>query len=127
MNKKGLTLIELLSVIVIISILALIVIPRFLDTLDYSKGKINTAQEKSLKEAAKSYIVDNIDNDNLFNDNQTRVYLISLVNGGYIEGDTQNIITNKKINLNASYVLITRTGEMPNYKYNYQVRIFDNA
>ena len=49
MNKKGFTIMELLSVIVIITVIALIIVPAVL-------GRIKEANEDTIKTSAKNYI-----------------------------------------------------------------------
>lgn len=55
MNKKGITLTELLIVLVILSIIIVIVTPGFNDFLFKTKDKISTLNENNLKEAGNMF------------------------------------------------------------------------
>lgn len=59
MNKKGFTLVEILSVIVILSLLLILTIPSIRDALTNGKNKINEINKKQIEDAAK-IIVDEV-------------------------------------------------------------------
>ena len=54
--KKGFTLVELLGVIVIISAIALIVLPPIINQLGSSESRVDAATESLVKEAAMLYV-----------------------------------------------------------------------
>lgn len=56
-NKKGFTLIELLAVVVILSIIMIIAVPRIMDTIDSSKSKATESSRLLLKDAIETQIV----------------------------------------------------------------------
>ncbi len=58
-RKKGFTLLELLVVLVILSLLAALVIPRMMGTVDESKIKTAKIQLKEIKRALEMYKLDN--------------------------------------------------------------------
>ena len=62
LNKRGYTLVELLSVLVIISIIALIIIPVSLHSLDISNDKVEEAFKVRIKDLVDTYILFNIKN-----------------------------------------------------------------
>ena len=109
MNKKGITLVELLAVLVLISIIAVIVIPIITGLLKDSKNDADTINKANIKEAAESYLVDNIGSTIDFStNNTTTVTLQQLLAGGYISGDLKNQISGEKYDLNTSTVTITK-------------------
>ena len=59
MNKKGFTLVEVLSVLVILSLLLILTIPSIKNALTNGKNKINEINKKQIEDAAK-IIVDEV-------------------------------------------------------------------
>ena len=85
MNKKGFTLVELISVIVILGILALIVFPSVLSTINKGKSNTKDSNKKLIIAGAKNYVTDN---QNSFKSIDGKTYCISigtLYNAGYIK------------------------------------------
>lgn len=113
--KKGFTLIELLGVIIILGILGVI----GLTTVDKNikKGVYQSclAQEKVLKEAAKTWVIDNMPSST------TDVTISTLKSGGYIENDMKSPITNSNYSLGTK-VRVTVSGQ----KYTYSVTYGDS-
>lgn len=60
MKKRGFTLIELVVVIILIGVIGVVTIPAILDSGKASKETIKTARIETIKEAAKNYVNDNI-------------------------------------------------------------------
>lgn len=85
MNKKGLTLIELLTVIVILSILMVILFPTVKSLLGNSKSKVKSADEKSVREAAEMYVADHI--TNFSTNGESYLTIQTLIDSGYLEID----------------------------------------
>ena len=84
MNKKGFTLVELISVIVILGILALIVFPNVLSTLNNGKKNMKEDNQTLIISGAKNYVADHPNN---FKSIDGKVYCLSLgtlYNSGYI-------------------------------------------
>lgn len=125
MNKKGLTLVELIAVIVIIALLAVIIYPQVAKNLSIIKSDTKTIQESTVKEAAVQYLSDNVDKEEIFLNDKLTITLKELVDEGYIVGSLKNAKTSKEYDLNSSNVVIERTGSFPNYNYNYTVYLYD--
>ena len=84
MNKKGFTLVELISVIVILGVIALIVFPNVLSTITKGKNNISNDNKKLIITGAKNYVADHL---NDFKSVDGKVYCISvatLYNNGYV-------------------------------------------
>lgn len=76
-NEKGLTLVELLAVIVILGIIAAIAIPSIGGIIDNTRIKASKADAINAIEAAKLYFVEN--------DDKTEVTLVTLKTEGYMK------------------------------------------
>lgn len=59
MNKKGFTLVEILSVIVILTIVMILIVPSVRDALTNGKNKINEISKKQINDSVK-IIVDEV-------------------------------------------------------------------
>lgn len=59
MNEDGLTLVELLAVIIVLGLILSIVVPRVLSTITDSKIDVYKTKEKQLKKAASDYTLYN--------------------------------------------------------------------
>lgn len=84
-EEKGLTLIELLAVIVIIGIIAAIAIPLIGGVIKDTKENARTATANQLFEAAKLYSIANHNGEIRNSAANTPVTLAELVSGGYIQ------------------------------------------
>lgn len=82
MNKKGLTLIELIAVLVVISIIILIVFPKIKDSITTNRLMLYEEQEKRLVEAATKYINDNYIEENV---DSFSISKETLITNGYIK------------------------------------------
>ena len=135
-NQKGLTLIELLAVIVILGIIAAIAVPSIPGIIDNSKKDAHVANAQQMINATKLAVVGNPDLLNLATDQ--RVPLGYLINEGYIEkfsdpdtssdykgvGDTDIVSATTDDGANAddqlkSYVEVTKSDNT----YSYKVRL----
>ncbi len=107
--NKGFTLIELLGVIILLSLLALIIIPTITSSIREGEETADKQVQDNIVLAARSWAVDN--KDKL----PTKVCLSTLQNGGYIDKDITMPSTGKAVT-NAC-VNITASGK--SYKYTY--------
>lgn len=84
-SQKGLTLIELLGVLVIVGIVAAIAVPVIGGILSGSKDKADSASESILSEAAKRYLLDYEMNHQPLQADRIIVMTAQLISGGYID------------------------------------------
>lgn len=115
MNKKGITLIELLAVLVVMGLLATIVFVSVGGILGTSKDNTNSVQNKSIKEAAKMYLADNIDTIDFENETSVDITLSTLVQNGYLTGTLKDNKSGKEYDLYESTVTITKDGNSYTY------------
>ena len=134
MNNKGLTLVEVIAVLVILSIIALIVTPNITGNIKDYKERTLESQLSSVKGALKNWTADNINKVTCSEDSvealfvpitvlQDDAYLdekISNPYGGYLDDtDTFGLVSCKTI--------VDETGKMAtNYKYTYGAYLDDN-
>ncbi|MGG3957273.1 prepilin-type N-terminal cleavage/methylation domain-containing protein [Bhargavaea massiliensis] len=124
-NEKGLTLIELLAVIVILGIIAAIAIPSVGALIDNSKKDAHISNAKQLVNATRLAITADTSNTN-----KAKFTMTELVNGGYLEkvpkspgdeGDydgTNSFVTvTKDSNGNLSYKVTLATADPNSHKY----------
>lgn len=110
MNKKGFTLVELLSVIIILGIIIAIAYPIVNNTLDSNRLTLYKEQEKRLEEAAKKYI-----NEQYIKSDET-TYTIekaNLISSDYI-GEIYDLKNSNSIC--EAYVDVTNLSTVPNIK-----------
>lgn len=130
MNKKGLTLVELLAVVVIITLIAAIVFPMVSSLLKDSREKSKKADKSSVIEAAKMYIADNpeVIDENVPADctnsylGQFTITVNSLIDNGYLEIDSNKYADSSNVTI---YIYRTDTTST-NYYYNYLVTLNTN-
>ena len=81
MNKKGLTLVEMLLVVVLIGVIGLIVLPNISKMLNQADDKEVEGQAKLLRETLRMYVKDNEDTLNWsYDEKENRILNISSVN-----------------------------------------------
>lgn len=119
MNKKGITLIELIAVFAVIAIILGIIFPNVNKIIGKTKDSSSTVQNSTVVESAKSYLADHIEEDISFDDTPTvTVTLKELVDEGYLTKNPKEPKTGKKYNLNTSTVIITKNNNTYNYTLN---------
>lgn len=110
MNKKAFTLIELLSVIVILSVISAIAYPKIIDIISVSKiTAYNTAKSNIINSAKLRYLAD-------VNSSAVTEYTVDdLITSKYLKEDIKNPITNEKYE-NTKVVITKEDG---NISYDY--------
>lgn len=84
--KKGFTLVELLTVIVIIGLIGMIAYPVIINILNDSNSKAYDAQIRLVEKAAKQWGVENVVSLPSNCGESKDVSLSNLISGGYING-----------------------------------------
>ena len=102
--KKGFTLVELLGVIVLLGILSIVIIPKVGDALTSGKENAYNTQVETIKKAAGDFI---IENDSIFDKDETTITLGILKQGGYLPIKIKNPKTRKDFS-NTSQIIITK-------------------
>ena len=90
MNNKGLTLVELIAVLVILSVMALIVTPNIYGSIKNYKEQLYETQIDNIKEAGKNWATDNI---TMLPEDDTyalSVDIKTLQDGGYLKDKLDN-------------------------------------
>lgn len=90
MKKNGFTLAELLGVIVVLSLIALVVLPAVDKSLKESKETMYQTQINTIKEAAKTWASDHVEELPSTENGNITVTLGELKTGGYVENDIKN-------------------------------------
>ena len=121
MNKKGFTLIELIGVILILALLAIIIFPSILSSINSNETSLNNDNKKLIEANAKEYVGDNQD---LFLKDTSKTYCIklsTLYNAGY----TTNVkgLKDGDAALTTDGVKVTYNGS----KYEYQYVVLSNC
>ena len=110
MNKRAYTLIELLSVVMILAIIIAIAYPRLIDAISISKiTAYNTAKNNIVDSAKLKYLAD-------INSAKVVEYSVDdLIDSGYLKKDIKNPLTNEKYK--DTKVLITNDNNKISYEY----------
>jgi len=100
MNKtkqKGFTLLETLSVLVLIILVLLIIFPNIINYIKKHKNTVDTLNETIYQDAVKSYILDNQDFFPMDDGNKFCITIDELINLGYLKNIQDFDISNKSI------------------------------
>ncbi len=120
--KKGFTLVELIATLIILSVVAIIVVPNVYENMDDSKSKIKITQTTSIIDSAKEWSADHI--RELSCNNDSYVFLKDLQSNGYIDEPLYQDTEGHTYNSNL-FVLIhcdvieADENNNENYKYTY--------
>lgn len=117
MNKRGITLIELIAVLAIMALIATILLPNINKIIRGSKNTNRDIQISNIKKAAEAYVVDHIGEDVQFTDenNTSDITFKQLLDGGYLSSEPKDPNNGNSYNLELSKVQVTKEGN--SYKY----------
>lgn len=120
LGNRGLTLIELLAVLIVLSIIAIIITPNIAASIKEYQERLYDIQVNGIKDAAKNWLADQIDQGVIANipteGNSVSVNLITLQNGGYVDPDLKDPRNKKKMN-GYDCVTIRYAGEQYTYEF----------
>lgn len=111
-NNRGLTLIELLAVLVILGIIVVIVVPSVTRNLKSSRVQLCERQLESLVSASKNWLTDQI------NDNYNVVYLNGVFQDQIVTGKTlleQGYVSTLEAEYEDVNIEISKAGDNYNY------------
>ena len=118
--KKGFTLVEAISVIIIIGIIAIIAFPITSSTIKNSREKAYNAQKDIVVEASKKWAVKNVE---LLpsSDESINVNITTLIEGGFIKNTENSKLKNPIDNSDMEgCVYITYSSEYNQHIYEYK-------
>jgi type IV pilus assembly protein PilA len=125
MNKKkknnpffGFTLVELLTVIVILAIVLVIAIPGIMKIINKSKYDSYNDQEQIIKTAATKYVVSAGNSFAYDENNSYAITLADLIAAGYLKSPIIDTRTNIVLDEDTTTIVISK---LPENKYNYAV------
>jgi len=97
--KRGFSLIELLSVVVILSVVSLLVFPNVVEIITQSKQNLYTVQVSDIELESKNWALENPDKLDKYHLNATYLSLSTLKKEGFLEVDTlENPLTGREMN-----------------------------
>ena len=112
-NKKGFTLVELLSVLVILAVLALIAVPVVIQIINDSKQSSKIRSAELIEEAARLYVLNELKGENV----PDTITLQELVNKGYVDARGEDL---------NNYVVVTRVGDSYTFSYSGRTGVVDD-
>ncbi len=132
--KKGFTLIELVTTLVILSIIAIIVTPNILVSIKDYKKQVYDTNLGSIKSAAMSWAADNVNDTHFPIDEETSllVTIQELIDSGNLDAEITDPINGGTFDdedhdtfviINCTNIVDEITGEIKNRKYSYNVYI----
>ncbi len=124
MNKKGFTLVEVLGVIVVLTLISFLVVPKVADTIFNSKEVAYKTQVSTIENAARKY---GLENDLLYPREGEKKYISvsDLVSTG--ELSNQEIVDPRTGDEMNGYVLVEYNDEYQQYDYTYVEEIDENV
>lgn len=127
-NNRGLTLVELIATLIVLSIVALIAIPNIKESLDEAKQGIKETQLDSIVSSAKAWANDNINHLPTKNNEVIYVFLKELQSGGYIDSEIFKNTEGDKYNDNIFVLIkceVIEADEWNNENYKYTYTLYD--
>lgn len=118
-NNKGLTLVELIATLVILTLVGLIAVPKIFEQVKEYKDQMYQDQVAIIEDSARSWATDYIDVLPVVVGESYNVTLEQLQEGGYLDSDFKSVSSDKPFHP-TSYVEIKCTvSTETNYHYTY--------
>ena len=109
MNKKGFTLIELISVIALLGIVAIVMVPKVSTAFKVSYADQLEDVRKTVKDATEIYIHSDYGKEvyqKLLNYEEVKIHLNTLSNYGIIDSKIYNPINDEYFDIDNEYVIV---------------------
>ena len=122
MNNKGLTLVEVLAVLIILSVIATIAVPNIAGNIKGYKRRLTDAQLSTIEGATKSWVTDNIGKVDCNGVSALAISFQTLSNKGYLDNDMKNpngADFDDAFGLVYCTTIKDETGNLANYNYEY--------
>lgn len=111
MKQRGFTLVEMLSVIVILAVLALIIVPLVNGSYTTSVNDLYAEQMETLINGAKNWSADHLSSLPEAEGGSKEVTLSELMSGGYVKKDLKNPRTKKSFESGTKVVIVNWAGD----------------
>lgn len=126
--KKGFTLVELIATLIVLSIVALIVVPNIYDSIVEYREQLYETQLIAIETSTKNWVADHIDDENFPKNNDETIFvnLKTLEENGYIDENLKNPKNSTVFNDIVFTVVTCKVIDKDdyndkNYKYTYRV------
>ena len=109
MNKKGFTLIELITVVAMLSLIAVVLIPKISTAFQVSYADQLEDVRKNVRDAAEIYVQSDIGEDvyrKLLNYEKVTIYLNILSSYGLIESKIYNPLADNYFDIDNEYIIL---------------------
>ena len=117
--KKGFTLVELITVLIILAVIGLIVFPTVNSTIKESKEKAYIEQLEEIKNASEKWAYKNLDMVPNNNGDSVTITLLDLKKGGFLPLDVRNPKTNELFSNALSVTITLNNKKYDNCLYTY--------
>ncbi len=107
MKKNGFTLIELITIVALLSIIGVILFPKISDAFKTSRADQLEEIRENVVEATEVYLNNSCGKDaydSLIKNDKIRIYLSSISNCGLIENKLYNPVSGNYVNIQDEYV-----------------------
>ena len=124
--KKGFTLTEMLTVIIVLGLIMIIAYPIITSSISGYRDELYIAQVENIIDAAKSYVADNIDSFPCSEAGGKKdISLSTLTNEGYINDSLIDPTTNSSFSSTSKVIIMCEIiteeeSDGSNYKYTYK-------